>query len=58
LIFYDFTAPPSKALINASKLQKICRAKPLGYVIQVNCITEAEQQNSVQYVPSTISEVL
>jgi hypothetical protein len=30
----------------------------LGYVIQVNCITTAEQQNSVQSVPSEISEVL
>jgi hypothetical protein len=58
VIFKDFTAPPVKPLISASKLEKFCRTKIIWYVIQVNTMQQETVSSTPPTLPLAISVVL
>jgi hypothetical protein len=58
IIFTDFTAPPSNKIINMSKLEKICRVEPMGYVIQVKLMTQESDKIEEQKIPETVKAVI
>jgi hypothetical protein len=58
VVFYDFTTPPSKPVINSTKLQKLCRAKVLGYVIQINLLQQQPPHSDDQVVHPDIASLL
>jgi hypothetical protein len=54
VLFDDFTAPPHQHLIFVAQLEKICRGHILGYVIQINLLTEQAPPTATPVVPPKI----
>jgi hypothetical protein len=58
LFFEDFTTPPAKSVIDAAKLEKICKGEVLGHVIQINMVQKTEEDTSEQDIDLDIQVVL
>jgi hypothetical protein len=58
VLFKDFTSPPVKSNIRVAKLEKLYRGEILGYVIQVNMLTQSEPQEEKKAVHVSILTVL
>jgi hypothetical protein len=58
IVFTDFTAPPPKPVINASKLQKLCKYDIIGFVIQINLMHLEQHTRPSPPVPIELSALL
>jgi hypothetical protein len=58
VIFSDFTSLPSKPIISAHKLEKICRTKNVGYIIQVNMLESIDNKETQPSIPLEIHDLL
>jgi hypothetical protein len=45
-VFSNFTTPPTKHIINTTKLEKLCRVDVMGYIIQINMTSQPYQSLS------------
>jgi hypothetical protein len=58
VIFHDFTTVATKHHINVAKLEKICRAENLGYIVQINLIQNASDKDKQAPIHPSIESVL
>jgi hypothetical protein len=58
VIFQDFTALPDRSIINACKLEKMCRSDVMGYIIQINLLEQLEPVSQQSADSPDITEIL